>query len=71
MQREIGNRVHIGSTVSPLDDIGASYAVDRTASNYEDAKNKVKKIKQLISTGKCDTDIAKYIPDCSTLSTKA
>ena len=28
MQREITNWVHIGSTVSPLDDIGASYAVD-------------------------------------------
>ena len=31
-------------------------------SNYNDAKEKVKKIKELISTGRYDEDIAKYIP---------
>ena len=62
MQREIENRVHIGSAVSPLDDIGVSSAIDRTASNYENAKNKVKNIRQWMSMGSYDVDIAKHIP---------
>ena len=62
MQREIGNKVFLGQTVSPFDDIGNSSAIDRTASNYTDAKEKVGKIRELISTGKYDADIAKYIP---------
>ena len=63
MQREISNKVFLGNTVSPLDDIGRSSAIDRTASNYNDAKEKVKKIRELISTGQYDEDIAKYIPN--------
>ena len=30
MQRELKNRAYIASTVSPLDDIGDSSAIDRT-----------------------------------------
>ena len=63
MQREISDKVFLGNTVSPLDDIGRSSAIDRTASNYNDAKEKVKKIRELISTGQYDEDIAKYIPN--------
>ena len=37
MQREIGNEVHIGATVSAFDSMGGSSAINRTASNYEDA----------------------------------
>ena len=62
MQREISNRIFLGQTVSPFDDIENSSAIDRTASNYNDAKDKVKKIRELISTGKYDPDIARYIP---------
>ena len=58
MQREIRD-----STASPYDNTGRSSAIDRTASNYNDAKKKVKKIRELISTGRYDKDIAKYIPD--------
>ena len=43
MQREIGNIVHIGTTVSLFDSIGDSSAIDRTASNYEEDGEKVKK----------------------------
>ena len=42
--------------------MGGSSAIDRTASNYNDAKEKVKKIRELMKTGKYDTDVAKYIP---------
>ena len=62
MQREIGDVVRLGSTVSPFDNIGLSSATDRTTSNYNDAKNEVKKIRELISTGYYDADIARYIP---------
>ena len=62
MQREISNRVFLGQTVSPYEDAGQSSAIDRTASNYNDAKEKIKKMRELISTGKYDEDIARYIP---------
>ena len=62
MQREIGNKVFLGQTVSLFDDIGNSSAIDRTASNYTDAKEEVRKIRELTSTGKYEADIAKYIP---------
>ena len=61
MQREISDKVFLRQTVSPFDDLGNSSAIDRTASNYTDAKEKVRKIRELISTGKYDADIAKYI----------
>ena len=58
MQREIRD-----NTTSLYDNTGRSSAIDRTASNYNDAKEKVKKIRELVSTGRYDKDISKYIPD--------
>ena len=63
MQREISYKVFIGNTVSPYDDADRSSAIDRTASNYNDTKEKVNKIRELISTRRYDEDIAKYILD--------
>ena len=63
MQREISDKVLLRNTVSPLDDIGRSSAIDITVSNYNDAKEKVKQIGELISTGRYDEDIVKYIPN--------
>ena len=62
MQREISERVFLGQNVFPFENAGLSDAIDWTASNYNDAKDKVKKIGELISKGKYDADIAKYIP---------
>ena len=31
MQREIGDEIHLGATVSPLEDVEGSSAIDRTA----------------------------------------
>ena len=62
MQRKIVTKVELGATTSPFDSIGASSAIDRSASNYLNAVEKVQKIRKLISTGTYDTDIAKYIP---------
>ena len=44
MQREISHKVFLGNTVSPYDDIGKSSAIARTASNYNDGKEKVNKL---------------------------
>ena len=62
MQREISVKVFLGNTVSPFNDVGTSSTIDRTASNYDDARGKVRKIRELISTGQYDENIAKYIP---------
>ena len=71
MQREISDKLFLGNTASQLDDIGRSSAIDRTASNYNDAKEKDKKIEGLISTGRYDQHIAKYIPDLLDLKFQA
>ena len=60
MQREISNRLFLGQTSSPLDNVGLLSAINRTASDYKDAGAKVKEIRELIRTGNCDTDIARY-----------
>ena len=62
MHREISDRVFLGNTVSPYNNANRSSAIDKAASNYNDAKEKVKKIRELIRTGRYDEDIAKYIP---------
>ena len=43
MQREISDKVLLGKIVSPFENTGESDAIDRTASNYNGAKEKVKK----------------------------
>ena len=45
-----------------------STAIDRTTSNYDDAKEKVQKIRELISMGKYDADLVKYIPGLADLA---
>ena len=61
MQRNISNKVFLGQNVSPFDNAGESDAIDRTASNYNEAKEKVQKIRELIKTGNYDADTAKSI----------
>ena len=62
MQRNISNKVFLGQNVSPFDNAGESDAIDRTASNYNEAKEKVQKIREIIKTGNYDADTAKSIP---------
>ena len=57
--KEISNKVFLRNIDSLYDDAGQSSALDRTASNYNDAKEKVKNIRELINTGRYDEDIAK------------
>ena len=62
MQREISDKVTLGDTLNPYEDARRSSAIDRTASNYNDAREKLQKIRDLIGTGRYDADLAKYIP---------
>ena len=62
MQREISDNFWGGNTVFPYDNAGRSSAINRTASNYNDAKEKVQQIRELIKTGRYDKNIARYIP---------
>ena len=62
MQREISNKNTLGDTLNPIIDARCFTAIDRTTSNYNDAKEKVQKIRDyLINMGKYDADLAKYI----------
>ena len=68
MQRDISNKNTLGNTLNPTSDIRRSTAIDRTTSNYNDAKKKVQKIRELVSMGKYDADLVKYIPGLAHLT---
>ena len=51
MQRKISNKVFLGNTVFRYNNVGRSSAIDRTVSNYNDAKEKVKKKENLTVHG--------------------
>ena len=51
----------LGQNTTSLDDVGLSSAINRTASDYTDSGEKVKKIRELIRTGNYGADIARYI----------
>ena len=62
MQREISDKIFLGEILNAYDDARRSTAIDRTASDYNEAKEKVQKIRDLIGTGRYDEKLAKYIP---------
>ena len=62
MQREISDKIFLGEILNPYDDARRSTAIDRTASDYNGAKEKVQKIRDLLGTGRYDENLAKYIP---------
>ena len=62
MQHEIGTQVDIGKNVSVFESVGHVPSIDKTASDFEKADTKVKKLKRLIDTGEYDANIARYIP---------
>lgn len=53
MQRKIGTEVELAKTVSPLENIGVSSAIERAASNYLNVEKKAEKVKK--------TDSNRYI----------
>ena len=51
MQRKIGTELNLAKTVSPFDSTGTSSVIDRTASNFINASEKVQKIKNSLKQG--------------------
>ena len=68
MKRDISDKNILGGTLNLINDIRHSTAIDRTTSNYNDAKEKVQKIRDLINMGKYDADLVKYIPGLADLA---
>ena len=68
MERDISNKNTLGDTLNLTNDIRRSTAIDRTTSSYNDAKEKVRKIRDLISMGKYDADLVKYITGLADLA---
>lgn len=58
MQRII-DEIHLGETVTPVDSIGNSRIVNKTASDFNNAHEKVQKIEKLINKGDYDVDNAR------------
>ena len=63
MQREISDKNTLGDTFNPINDARGSRAIDRTTSNYNDAKEKFQKIRDLINMEKYDADLANIFQD--------
>ena len=42
MQRRLNDKIHLGKTVSTFDSIGNSMSIDRTASDFDNAYQKVR-----------------------------
>ena len=61
MQKDIGDDVHTGESVTPFQSIGKSTAVDKTVSDFDNSNLKVKKIGRLIEHEIYDADIACYV----------
>ena len=57
MQRDISDKNILGNTLNPTIDIRRSTAIDRTTSNYNNAKKNVQKIRELVSMEKYDADL--------------
>ena len=68
MQRDIRNRNTLGEMLNSIDDARRPTGIDRTTSNYNDAKKKVQKIRDLINMEKYEADIAKCIPGLTDLA---
>ena len=63
MQRKIGTEIELSKTLSPIDSIGALSAIDRTASGYLNAGEKVRRIKKPIETGTYDAETTRIIAE--------
>ena len=61
MQGEISDDVEIGDSVTSFQSIGKSAAIDKTASDFDNANLKVKKIRRPIQRRIYDAYFARYI----------
>ena len=61
MQGDIGDNVHLGQRVLVFDSVGGVSSIDRTASDFDTAREKVKKQKRLVDRGEYNVDVVRYI----------
>ena len=59
MQGEIGTQVDIVKNVSAFESVGHVPSIDKTASDFEKADSKVKKLKRIVDIGEYDANIAR------------
>ena len=67
MQREISNKIQLGGTLNPLNNVSAVSSIDNT-SNLKDAFGKVDKLGDLWDKGTADASLMRYIPGLSNVS---
>ena len=67
MQREISNKIQLGETLNPLNDVSAVSSINNT-SNLKDVFGKVDKLGDLWDRGQADTSLIRYIPGLSNVS---
>ena len=64
MQREISNKIQLGETLNPLNDVSAVSSIDNT-SNLKDVFGKVDKLGDLWDKGTTYASLIRYIPGLS------
>ena len=67
MKREISNKIQLGETLNPLNDVSAVSSIDNT-SNLKDMFGKVDKLGDLWDRGQTDARLIRYIPGLSNVS---
>ena len=67
MQREISNKIQLGETLNPLNDVSAVSSIDNT-SKLKDVFGKVDKLGDLWDRGQADPSLIRCIPGLSNVS---
>ena len=67
MQRETSNKIKLGETLNPLNDVSAVLSIDNTL-NLKDVYGKVDKLGDLWDRGPADANLIRYIPGLSNVS---
>ena len=67
MQRKISNKIQLGETLSPLNNVSVVSSIDNT-SNLKDVFGKVDKLGDLWDKGTVNANLIRYIPGLSNVS---
>ena len=67
MQTEISNKIQLGETLNPLNDVSAVSSIDNTC-NLKDVFGKVDKLGDLCDKGTADASLIRYIPGLTNVS---
>ena len=67
MQRETSNKIKLGETLNPLNDVSVVLSIDNTL-NLKDVYGKVDKLGDLWDRGQADANLIRYVPGLSNVS---